>query len=52
LSPGQLYDATRLYREGWSLAKLRDKFGVDDMTVRRYLLLADVAMRSPHERHP
>jgi len=52
LSPGQLCDATRLYREGWSLAKLGDKFGVDDMTVRRYLLLADVAMRSPHERHP
>jgi hypothetical protein len=26
------------------------KFGVDDMTVRRYLLLADVAMRSPHEK--
>jgi hypothetical protein len=52
LSPGQLCDATRLYREGWSLAMLGDKFGVDDMTVRRYLLIADVAMRSRHERHP
>lgn len=51
LSPGQLCDATRLYGEGWSLAKLRDKFSVDDMTVRRYLLLAKVAMRSPHETH-
>jgi hypothetical protein len=52
LSPGQIDDATRFYREGWSLAKLGDKFGVDDMTVRRYLLLADVAIRSPHERPP
>jgi hypothetical protein len=52
LSPNQVRDACRLYRDGWSLAKLGDKFGVDDMTVRRYLLLADVAIRSPHERHP
>ena len=52
LSPGQLNDTTRLYREGWSLAKLGDKFGVDDMTERRYLLLADVAIRSPHKRPP
>ena len=50
LSPGQLCVATRLYREGWSLAKLGEEFGVDDMTVRRYLLLADGAMRSPNER--
>ena len=32
------------------LARLGEKFGVDDMTVPRHLLLAGVVMRSPHER--
>ena len=50
LSPSQVRDAARLYREGWSLARIGKKFGVDDMTVRRHLLLAGVVMRSPHER--
>jgi hypothetical protein len=50
LSPDQVSDAARLYRDGWSLARLGEKFGVDDMTVRRYLLLAGAVMRSPHER--
>ena len=48
LSPDQVVDACRLYREGWSLARLGQKFCVDDMTVRRYLLLAGVVMRSPN----
>jgi hypothetical protein len=51
LSPVQVHDAARLYRDGWSLARLGEKFGADDMTVRRYLLLAGVVMRSPYERH-
>jgi hypothetical protein len=50
LSPDQARDAARLYGDGWSPARLGEKFGVDDMTVRRYLLLAGVVMRSPHER--
>ena len=48
--PTRLVLLPRLYRNGWSLARLGEKFGVDDMTVRRYLLLAGVVMRSPHER--
>jgi hypothetical protein len=34
--------------EAWALAKLGEKFRVDDMTVRRYLLMEGVLMRSPH----
>jgi lambda repressor-like predicted transcriptional regulator len=51
LSPAEVADATQLYRDGWSLAKLAQKFGVDGMTVRRYLLLAGVVMREPNDRH-
>jgi hypothetical protein len=50
MSPDQALDAARLYRDGWSLRRLGEKFGAADMTVRRYLLLAGVVMRSPHER--
>jgi hypothetical protein len=42
--------AARLYAEGWSLARLGQRFLVDDMTVRRALLAIGVTMRSPHER--
>ena len=50
LSDEQVDEASRLYPEGWSLARLAERHGVNDMTVRRYLLLAGVEMRSPHER--
>ena len=50
LSNEQVADACRLYPEGWSLARLAERYNVDDMTVRRYLLLAGVVMRSPNER--
>ena len=50
LSPAKVTDATRLYRDGWSLARLAQKFGVDGMTVRRYLLIAGVKMRTPWAR--
>jgi lambda repressor-like predicted transcriptional regulator len=40
--------AARLYEQGWSLARLGQRFGVDDM--RRALLAAGVIMRSPHDR--
>jgi hypothetical protein len=50
LTDMEVAEACRLYPEGWSLARLADRYDVDDMTVRRYLLLAGVKMRSPHER--
>jgi DNA-binding transcriptional regulator LsrR (DeoR family) len=50
LSDEQAAEACRLYPEGWSLARLAERYDVRDMTVRRYLLLAGVVMRSPHER--
>ena len=46
----QVAEACGLYPEGWSLARLAERYDADDMTVRRYLLLAGVVMRSPHER--
>lgn len=46
LSPVKVQAAAQLYRDGWSLAKLGEKFAVDGMTVRRYLLLEGVVMRS------
>jgi lambda repressor-like predicted transcriptional regulator len=50
LTDEQLAESCRLYPEGWSLARLAKRYDVDDMTVRRYLLLEGVVMRSPHER--
>jgi hypothetical protein len=50
LTDEQVFEACHLYPEGWSLARLAERYDVDDMTVRRYLLLAGVVMRSPHER--
>jgi hypothetical protein len=49
LCGAQVAEACRLYPNGWSLARLAERYGVDDMTVRRYLLQAGVVMRSPHE---
>ena len=34
----------------WSLARLGEELGVTANTVRRYLLMAGVVMRSPNER--
>lgn len=50
LTDEQVAEACQLYPEGWSLARLAERYDVDDMTVRRYLLLAGVVMRSPRER--
>jgi hypothetical protein len=50
LTDEQTAEACRLYPEGWSLARLGERYDVDDMTVRRYLLLAGVVMRLPHKR--
>jgi hypothetical protein len=50
LTNEQVVEACRLYPEGWSLARLAERYEVSDMTVRRYLLLAGVVMRSTRER--
>jgi DNA-binding transcriptional regulator LsrR (DeoR family) len=50
LSDEQVAEACRLYPEGWSLARLSERYDVTDMTVRRYLLLAGIVMRLAHER--
>jgi len=50
LSSEDLATAAELYRSGWSLAKIADKFGVAGDTVRRRLREIGVRMRGPHER--
>jgi len=50
LTDEQVAEACRLYPEGWSLARLAERYDVDDMTVRRYLLLAGIVIRAQHER--
>ena len=50
LPEDQVTEACRPYRDGWSLARLGDKLGLANLTVRRYLLLAGVLMRSPNDR--
>jgi hypothetical protein len=50
LTDEQAVEACRLYPAGWSLARLAERYEVAGMTVRRYLLLAGVVMRSPNER--
>jgi hypothetical protein len=50
LTPAQVAQAIRLYRDGWSLAKVGHELGVTANTVRRYLLLGGVVMRSPNDR--
>jgi AraC-like DNA-binding protein len=50
LNASQLEKARTLYRNGWSVARLGDEFGVDGTTVWRHLVLAGVVMRSANER--
>lgn len=50
LHPDDIPAAVQLYRTGWSLARIADKFGTTDMTVRARLLEVGVRMRDPHER--
>jgi lambda repressor-like predicted transcriptional regulator len=45
LSPEHLAPAAALYRSGWSLARIGDKYGTTDMTVRRALTLHGVKIR-------
>jgi hypothetical protein len=50
LAPKEIAAAAHFYRQGWSLARLGAKYGVDPATVWRALLAADVIMRSPSLR--
>jgi lambda repressor-like predicted transcriptional regulator len=50
LAANEVTAAARLYEQGWSLARLGSKYGVDPSTVWRSLLAVGVIMRSPHER--
>ena len=46
LTPDEIRAAARLYRQGWSCARLGARFSVDPATVWRALRAAGVAMRS------
>jgi lambda repressor-like predicted transcriptional regulator len=50
LARDDIAEACDLYRDGWSLARLGQRFGTTANTVRKRLLLAGVVMRSPNER--
>jgi hypothetical protein len=50
LSQAEIEAATRLYRQGWSLARLGGRFGVDPTTVWRAFRAAAIPMRSPSMR--
>jgi len=50
LSEEELTEAASLYMEGWSLARLGDRYGISDGTVRTRLIEAGVTMRKPWEK--
>jgi transposase len=47
LDPAEVQVAARLYRQGWSLARLGEEYDVDSTTVWRALRAAGVKMRPP-----
>lgn len=50
LAPVELEQAAALYRQGWSLVRLGEKFDCDAETVRQRFKQAGVVRRKPHER--
>ena len=50
LTDEQVTEVCQLYPEGWSLARLARRYDVEDITVRRHLLLAGIAMRTKNRR--
>lgn len=46
----QVEEAAHLYRQGWSLARLGERFEVDSTTVWRALRAQGVRMRDSHGR--
>jgi lambda repressor-like predicted transcriptional regulator len=47
-SPEQIAEAVVLYRQGWSLAQLGERYGFDGQTIRTHLVRDGVVMRGPH----
>jgi hypothetical protein len=47
LQPQDVPAATELYRQGWSLLRIAEKYDTTDMTVRARLAAAGVQMRPP-----
>lgn len=45
----QIGEAGELYRKGWSLARLAERFGFDGQTIHTHLKRAGVVMRGPHD---
>jgi hypothetical protein len=50
LGSADVRQAAELYRSGWSLMRIAEKYEVAGDTARRRLLEAGVQMRGPHER--
>ncbi|MBK6870833.1 MAG: hypothetical protein IPJ14_09635 [Kineosporiaceae bacterium] len=50
LSKVQVDEAERLYAEGWSVARLGERFHTNGTTVWRALLEREIPMREPWER--
>jgi hypothetical protein len=44
-APERIPEATQLYKDGWSLARLGERYGCDATVVRRALLAAGVTLR-------
>jgi transcriptional regulator with XRE-family HTH domain len=51
LGAGEIDEAVRLYRAGWLLREIAEKFGVSQETMRRKLLGRGVVMPSGHGDH-
>jgi hypothetical protein len=50
LSPEQIDEAVGLYEAGWSLVRIGDRMGVDDLTVLHRLRERGVRTRDPQGR--
>jgi lambda repressor-like predicted transcriptional regulator len=48
-SAEQIAEAAELYRQGWSLARLGERYGFDPQTIRTHLVRAGVVMRGAHD---
>ena len=46
----QIGEAAGLYHQGWSLARLSERYGFDGQTIHTHLRRTGVEMRGPHDR--
>ncbi len=49
ISQEQIKEAGELYRQGWSLARLAERYRFDGQTIHAHLKRAGVVMRGPHD---